>query len=100
MPISGAPVIVYGYEESRRWVELRGSDRELLFLADGVQQWLNRILDPVIQRDATDEERLAFERQAEVSRYFGGVPRLVDEPAQQQDVGDQLAALRRRGCGF
>jgi hypothetical protein len=52
-------------------------------------------MNPTITADATPALRAAFQRASIVSRYFGGVPRIVDKlPA----VRTNATAVRRRGC--
>ena len=77
-------------------------------------EWLGRVHEPRLAVDATPEERAEFERAAEMSRFFGGVPRcgcpargsatgILDGQGQQRRApgrgGDAaVAAIRRRGC--
>jgi rhodanese-related sulfurtransferase len=65
--------------------------RNVFVLRGGVQAWIDEVLNPTITADATPAARAAYERASIVSRYFGGVPRVVDKrPA--------LHSVRRRGC--
>lgn len=94
-----AMVVVYGYEGGRL-------SRQLLqypsvrFLDHGVAQWLSTILSPAVYRHASASELEAFEEVAQISRYFGGVPRKSDTPITSFDVAASLENLERRGCGF
>jgi rhodanese-related sulfurtransferase len=65
--------------------------RNVYVLRGGVQAWIDEVLNPTITADAAPSARAAYERASIVSRYFGGVPRVVDKrPA--------VHSVRRRGC--
>lgn len=96
---SAATVVVFGYEDHRTWYPLQSRGYDVKFFADGVEQWLSKILNPVIYRFAPEEELAEFERHAEISQYFGGIPRYSISPVQTMSGSDQLARVRR-GCGF
>lgn len=93
-------VVVYGHEQHRGWLSLLNHNQNLLFLDYGPQVWIQNILSPVIYRHADTEELALFEQRAPLSRYFGGLPRISDEPVPIFDPEKQLADLKRRGCGF
>jgi rhodanese-related sulfurtransferase len=64
----------------------------IYLLHGGMQAWIDEVMNPTITTGASPSARKAFERASSVSRYFGGVPRLVDKvPATHNSV-------RRRGC--
>jgi rhodanese-related sulfurtransferase len=69
--------------------------RNVYVLRGGVQAWIDDVMNPTIAADAPPSAHIAFQRASIVSRYFGGVPRVVDKlPA----VRTNAAAVRRRGC--
>lgn len=69
--------------------------RNVYVLRGGVQAWIDEVMNPTITADAQPSTRAAYERASIVSRYFGGVPRVVDKlPAAHTNA----AAVRRRGC--
>jgi rhodanese-related sulfurtransferase len=69
--------------------------RNVYVLRGGIQAWIDEVMNPTITADAPPSARAAYERASIVSRYFGGVPRVVDKlPA----VRTNAAAVRRRGC--
>jgi rhodanese-related sulfurtransferase len=81
---------------------------EVYSLRGGVSAWLTAVLNPALPENATPEQERAFADVAEVSRYFGGVPRrteAVADPASIR-VGEASAVetdavvqqIRRRGC--
>ena len=66
--------------------------RNIYLLRGGMQAWVDEVMNPTITSNASPAERKAFERASTVSRYFGGIPRIVDKlPATHN-------AVRRRGC--
>src|SRR5205085_4205595 len=71
------------------------TNRNFYILRGGVRAWIDEVMNPTITADATPPGRAAYERASIVSRYFGGVPRIVDKlPATRASA----AAVRRRGC--
>lgn len=96
-------IVVYagpGDVALRGWVILRalGFD-EVYHLEDGASAWLSRIMNPTLSPTASEEERAAFIRVAELSRYFGGLPRIA-EPDSTEEAEELLERTRRRGCAF
>jgi rhodanese-related sulfurtransferase len=88
--------------------------RDVLVLREGLYEWLSRVHEPRLAAAPTPEERAEFERAAEMSRFFGGVPR-VGVPREDVPQGywtgmprseellmaaavKSVAAIRRRGC--
>lgn len=69
--------------------------RNVYVLRGGVQAWIDEVMNPTIAANAPPSARAAYERASIVSRYFGGVPRIVDKPSA---VRTNAAAVRRRGC--
>jgi rhodanese-related sulfurtransferase len=64
-------------------------------LRGGIQGWIDEVMNPTITADTPPSARTAYQRASVVSRYFGGVPRIVDKlPA----VRANAATVRRRGC--
>jgi hypothetical protein len=80
--------------------------RNALFVPGGLADWRDEVISPVLPADAPPEQAAAFERAAELSRYFGGSPRIaapgesVTRPTELAEAGPpaQLARTRRRGC--
>jgi len=68
--------------------------RNVYVLRGGVQAWIDEVMNPAIAANAPPAARAAYERASLVSRYFGGVPRVVDKLL----VRTNAAAVRRRGC--
>jgi rhodanese-related sulfurtransferase len=70
---------------------------QVYFLADGVGEWLEEVLNPALDTSGTLEQRAEVERVAALSRYFGGRPRFGK-------LTDDSAAVPldrpRRGCGI
>jgi rhodanese-related sulfurtransferase len=61
-------------------------------LRGGIQAWVDEVMNPTITANASPSARKTFDRASSVSRYFGGVPRVVDKlPSTHNPV-------RRRGC--
>jgi rhodanese-related sulfurtransferase len=69
--------------------------RNVYVLRGGVQAWIDEVMNPTITADAPPSARATYERASIVSRYFGGVPRVVDN---LPSVRTNAAAVRRRGC--
>jgi len=71
------------------------SARNVYVLRGGVQAWIDEVMNPTITANAPPSARAAYERASIVSRYFGGVPRIVDNVPASHVNGN---AVRRRGC--
>jgi len=110
-----------GGHAAQAWVFLRALGHErVFFLRGGLAEWVDEVLNPTRPSSASPEEVARFNRVAALSRYFGGVPRVVDgpprsgrdtlenetnEPAATTSVPAtgaptpaDIARLRRRGC--
>ena len=111
-------VVVYGDGRAtivEALTRLRKRDHhEVLVLREGLYEWLSRVQEPRLAAAPTPEERAEFERAAEMSRFFGGVPR-SGVPREEVPQGywtglprseallmsaavKSVAAIRRRGC--
>jgi rhodanese-related sulfurtransferase len=104
-------VVLYsegGAHAAQAWVLLRMRGyRNVLFLREGIYEWISRVFEPRLATDATSAERAEFERAAEMSRFFGGVPK-EGVPRGEVPAGywteatapstHAIAAIRRRGC--
>jgi hypothetical protein len=66
--------------------------RRVLFLRNGLHEWLDDVMSPTLAADAPPGAEVAFARVAELSRWFGGTPRRLTGTAPAP------AEPRRRGC--
>ena len=65
-----------GAHAAQGWVFLRALGYErVYFLRGGLYEWLDDVMNPAIASTASDSSRADFAKVAEISRYFGGVPR-------------------------
>lgn len=99
-----------GAHAAQAWVLLQALGlRQVTFLRGGLDEWIDTVLNPSIGADASPEALAAFRRVSELSRYFGGMPRVVDAPPtggaapRVPAIGTpgphpKAAAVRRRGC--
>lgn len=71
----------------RKW-----GPQRVLRLHGGVEAWNDAVLFPVIRSDAPARQQRQFVRRAQLSRYFGGAPRVLDPGA----AADRRRS--RRGC--
>jgi len=112
-------VVLYsegGTHAAQGWFFLRARGIEhVYFLRGGLYEWMTEVVNPTLPADASPAQRAEFARTAELSRYFGGVPRIgggsgptrVDDPAaklpRRASDGDGAGAaavqrVRQRGC--
>lgn len=103
-----ARIVLYADDDDRalRSVELlraRGY-QNVVILRHGIYAWLTGVLEPRLASDATPSERAEFDRAAQFSRFFGGMPR-SDVPRSELAASDTrafvrqaVAGIRRRGC--
>ena len=117
-PFRGDETIVLysegGAHAAQAWVFLRAlGHQRVYFLRGGLYEWLDDVMNPTLPANASAERRAAFERAAEISRYFGGEPRIDDSIVPSRALprpADGVAAkhdessaaivsrMRRRGC--
>ncbi len=101
-----------GAHAAQGWVFLRALGyTKVYFLRGGLYEWLDQVMNPSIAQNATDSARGEFGKVAEISRYFGGVPRVGDPvsfqpllpvPRRSNDgsakSASSVAQVRGRGC--
>lgn len=72
-------IILYsdgGIHSAQAWFLLKAVQYNAVYmLRDGLNEWKDRILFPALADNATDAEKAAFEKQKQVSLFFGGSPR-------------------------
>ncbi|HUE76806.1 MAG TPA: rhodanese-like domain-containing protein [Longimicrobiales bacterium] len=102
---TGEAIVVYDDgrgDALRAWLLLRRlGHHDVRVLRDGVAGWLDHVLTPVLPAGSR-EERARFDRVADLSRYFGGMPRVGEpqrKPASTTDRAEAaITLLSRRGC--
>jgi rhodanese-related sulfurtransferase len=94
-----------GAHAAQGWVFLRALGyKHVYFLRGGLYEWIDDVMNPTISPTASDSARGQFNAAAEISRYFGGVPRLSDPPAssasgnQAAKKANAVSRVRGRGC--
>ncbi|HYM61187.1 MAG TPA: rhodanese-like domain-containing protein [Thermoanaerobaculia bacterium] len=106
-----------GAHAAQAWVLLQALGfRHVYFLRGGLGEWLDDVMNPTIAADASPQAIAEFQRVSALSRYFGGVPRVIDkgaEASQRRASGDRVLretpssesgttpavdVIRRRGC--
>lgn len=98
-----------GAHAAQAWVFLRALGySQVYFLRGGLAEWLDDVMNPTISSNAGDSARGEFAKVAEISRYFGGVPRVGDSSTnfsvsshsavQIPKTVDKVARIRGRGC--
>jgi len=108
-----------GPHAAQAWVFLRALGyQRVFFLRGGLYEWLEQVMNPTLG-DTTPAARVAFTHAAELSRYFGGVPRSdlrampADDalplpragssggsavPLPSKRTVSRVLQIRRRGC--
>jgi rhodanese-related sulfurtransferase len=98
---SGAVIVVYGSGDGQARTVARQARQagmaRVLYLRAGVDEWHDEVLTPVLHHGASARDVAAFERVAELSRYFGGRPRRLRSP---EDTSATASRRSRRGCGI
>ncbi len=71
-------IVVYsegGTHPAQAWFLLKAQKyKNVYILKGGLAEWKDRILFPSISESASPEEKSAFERRKEISKFFGGSP--------------------------
>jgi rhodanese-related sulfurtransferase len=103
----GAQIVLYADDDDRamrsaQLLRTRGYVN-VVVLREGISAWISRVLEPRLARDATALERAEFDRAAQLSRFFGGLPQ--SDVARSELAGgarefarQAIAGMRRRGC--
>lgn len=89
-------------EPRAAWLALRRAGyARARYLPDATAAWVDAIVSPVLPADADARTRAAWEEQAELSRYFGGFPRVgTAADTTGDDAAERLDRALRRGCAF
>lgn len=112
---SGETIVLYsegGPHAAQGWVFLKALGyRDVYFLKGGLFEWVSDVMNPTISENASDSVKKAFEKQAALSRYFGGVPRVGVPTATPSDAvplprkgdpgaltADAVKRLKKRSC--
>jgi len=87
-----------GVHAGQAWVFLRAlGHHRVVFLRNGLHEWLDDVMSPTIAAGAPADDQAAFDRVAELSRWFGGTPRRLAGPATTTSAAGSPHATRR-GC--
>jgi len=90
-----------GVHAGQAWVLLRALGHpHVVFLRAGLREWLDDVMSPTIAADAPAEAQAAFDRVAELSRWFGGTPRRLPGAgdAATETASAPARSIARRGC--
>lgn len=96
-----------GAHAAQAWVLLRlRGYRKVVVLREGIYEWVSRVLEPRLAKDATPAEQSEFERASVLSRYFGGIPRSGVARSElatgywthTSQARPDARTTRRRGC--
>ena len=109
-----AIIVLYsegGTHSGQGWVFLRALGyRQVYFLRGGLREWLDDVISPRIPVTGADSAKKAFAQISDLSRYFGGSPRVGDPRVVQSLIPipaprDSAAVVRAkagsvwgRGC--
>ena len=87
-----------GAHAAQGWVFLRALGHErVYFLRGGLYEWLDDVMNPTIASTSSDSSRADFAKVAEISRYFGGVPRSEARGDSARGPAPQSIAERQSG---
>jgi rhodanese-related sulfurtransferase len=103
-----ARIVLYANDDDRatqggELLRARGY-HNVVILREGIYAWIAGVLEPRLPTDATPEERATFDRAAQLSRFFGGMPRSgvsrseLAASDRHAFVRQAVAGIRRRGC--
>jgi rhodanese-related sulfurtransferase len=117
---SDMQIVLYADEDDRalkglRLLHARGHVKAAI-LREGIAEWIGRVIEPRLATDATAAERAEFDRAAQLSRFFGGMPRsyvprselprgywtgaprALTRGSSREFTRLAIAGIRRRGC--
>jgi rhodanese-related sulfurtransferase len=88
-----------GVHAGQAWVLLRAlGKREVFFLRGGWAAWHDEVMHPTLEESASADAQSAFARAAELSRYFGGAPRIGVSQPRPTSAPIAHPIPRPRGC--
>ena len=99
----GQTVVLYGENDASVAEAARALPRadvsNVLVLRGGVDEWARTIMAPVLPPNPSPDQAAASREIAEMSRWFGGVPRIGEVTSTGVDsLRASLARIQRRGC--
>ncbi len=87
-------IILYsegGTHSAQAWFLLKALKyKNVYLLRDGLAEWKDRILFPSLAENPSPEEKAAFEKRKEVSKFFGGSPQTGSAASAPQLVMPKL----------
>jgi rhodanese-related sulfurtransferase len=90
-----------GIHSAQAWFLLRAQKYPGAYiLFGGLEAWTDEVLYPVVPAAATQQQIAAFERTAQVARFFGGGPRAASAPADSGAFMALPAAPAAPGAGL
>ena len=64
--------------------------KKAYFIRGGIDEWMNKVLFPVLPKNSSNEEEDVFKKIERRSRYFGGSPKREGDNTKK--------VYRREGC--
>jgi rhodanese-related sulfurtransferase len=87
-----------GAHAGQGWVFLRALGyTQVYFLRGGLLEWMDEVMSPSIVPTASDSARKAFGHVSDLSRYFGGTPRVATPTSNGRASPFPLPASRNAG---
>lgn len=82
-------------EAAQAWFLLRSKGYKAAYiLSGGLAEWKNRVLFPVVAVSTNAEEEMKAEKIKEISKFFGGAPRVSGENAGTQMTQAEMPKLQ------
>jgi rhodanese-related sulfurtransferase len=76
-----------GIHSAQAWMLLKAKDyKGVYILFGGLEEWRDKILFPNLPDNATEEQKAAFEKTKEVSKFFGGSPTIGGNAEVKKDM--------------
>lgn len=96
-------VVLYGEDEAegaRGRANVRSSSQaDAHVLAGGVNDWARTVIAPTLPVNPSPAQAAEWPEIAELSRWFGGVPRVAESASTTSDsLRASLGRITRRGC--
>jgi hypothetical protein len=95
-------VVLYGDDDAQAIQAARALNGRVraYVLHGGSTGWIAEVMSPTLATTASAEERAAFAKTSQLSRYFGGTPQVGAIPGGRDPASTARAVrqVRRRGC--
>jgi hypothetical protein len=90
-----------GIHAAQAWLLMKAQGYQKVYsLKGGLEEWMDVIIHPTISNNPSQEERASFEKNREMTRYFGGRPSILppNDKASGKTTSSSVKKAIKEGC--